>query len=92
MMIKKDLINAIAERSGLTKRDSKIFVNTLISVLPDILAEEGCVNLNGFGKIEVRTRKARDVRHPSSGQIITIPARNVVSIKMSNYLKEKINK
>lgn len=90
-MKKKELINAISERSGMGKSESESALNAVISCLSDLLAKGDSIVLPGFASLSVKERAARTGRNPSTGQPLNIPASKIVSFKAGSKLKEVIN-
>ena len=91
-MNKADLISVIAEKSGLTKKDSEKALNAFVDAVQQALVEGDRVQLVGFGTFEVRERSARKGRNPQTGEEIDIPAASVPAFKAGKALKEAINK
>jgi DNA-binding protein HU-beta len=89
-MNKQDLINNIATKSGLTKRDVEVVLNGLLSEITDALSEGDKVQLIGFGTFETRKRSGRTGRNPQTGGTIEIPEANVPAFKAGNKLKEAV--
>lgn len=87
---KNDLIAVVAERAGLTKKDSEKAVNALIDSIQDALQKGDKVSLVGFGTFETRARGARTGRNPQTGQTITIPASRVPAFKAGKSLRDAI--
>jgi len=73
-MNKTELVNAIATKSGLNKKNSEAALNALIASVEDTLKAGEKVVLVGFGTFEVRSRAARKGRNPQTKKEITIPA------------------
>ncbi|HHY13396.1 MAG TPA: HU family DNA-binding protein [Thermoanaerobacterales bacterium] len=90
-MNKAELITSIAERSGLTKKDSEKALNAFIESVEDALAQGEKVQLVGFGTFESRRRKARKGRNPQTGEEIDIPAANMPAFRAGKSLKDKLN-
>ena len=91
-MNKADLISVMAEKSGLTKKDSEKALNAFVDAVQQALVEGDRVQLVGFGTFEVRERSARKGRNPQTGEEIDIPAASVPAFKAGKGLKEAINK
>ncbi|WP_373289428.1 HU family DNA-binding protein [Alicyclobacillus cellulosilyticus] len=87
-MNKNELINKVAERTGLKKKDAELAVNTVFNVIEEALAAGEKVQVIGFGTFETRERKARTGRNPQTGEPITIPASKVPAFKPGNKLKD----
>jgi len=80
-MNKAQLIDAIAEKSGITKADAKKALDAFMDVTTDALKNDDRVALIGFGSFSVSNRSARIGRNPQSGAPINIPAKKVVKFK-----------
>jgi DNA-binding protein HU-beta len=91
-MNKKELIDAISSVSKLTKTDSEIALNAVVSCLTDLLAKGDSIVLPGFASLSVKKREARTGRNPATGQPLAIPASKTVSFKVGSKLKEAINR
>lgn len=91
-MNKADLISVMAEKSGLTKKDSEKALNSFVEAVQEALAQGDKVQLVGFGTFEVRERSSRKGRNPQTGEEIDIPAATVPAFKAGKALKEVINK
>ena len=85
-MNKADLINAIAEVSGLSKADSKKALDAFVSVVSKTLKEGDKISLVGFGTFSVSERAERTGVNPSTKETMTIPAKKVVKFKAGNEL------
>ncbi len=91
-MNKTDLVNSIASKSGLNKKNSEAALNALIASVEDTLKKGDKVVLVGFGTFEVRKRAARKGRNPQTKKEITIPASNAPVFKAGKGLKDIVNK
>lgn len=91
MLNKTELINSIAEKTGLTKKDSEKSVNAFLQSVEEALQKGDKVSLVGFGTFEVRTRKARTGRNPQTGDPIEIPASKVPAFKAGKALKDSVS-
>jgi DNA-binding protein HU-beta len=80
-MNKAQLIDAIAEKAGLTKADSKKALDAFVEATTDALKNGDRVALIGFGSFSVSTRSARTGRNPQSGATLTIPMKKVAKFK-----------
>jgi integration host factor subunit alpha len=90
-MNKKDIVAAIHARVGFSKRETAAIVDKALELLKTTLAEGDSVMISAFGKFSVREKKAHEGRNPKTGETITLPARKVVTFKVSRVLKERIN-
>lgn len=91
-MTKAELVTAISEKSGLTKKDSEKALAGVIEAISESLANGESVQLVGFGTFEVRERKARTGINPRTKKKIPIPATTVPAFKAGKALKEKVSK
>ena len=80
-MNKTELVNAIAEKAGLTKVDSKNALDATLTSIADALKNDDKVALVGFGTFSVTEKAARTGINPRTKEKIEIPARKVVKFK-----------
>lgn len=91
-MNKTDLVNAIAAKSGLNKKNSEAALNAFVGSVEESLKKGEKVVLVGFGTFEVRKRAARKGRNPQTKKEITIPASKAPVFKAGKGLKDIVNK
>ena len=91
-MNKAELITSMAEKCGLTKKDTEKALKAFMDTVKETLAEEEKVQLVGFGTFEVRQRAARVGRNPRTREEIQIPASKAPVFKAGKDLKESVNK
>ena len=91
-MNKTELVAAVAENAGLTKKDAERVVNASIDAITAALAKGEKVQISGFGTFESKTREARIGRNPHTKEAIEIPATRVPTFKPSKALKDLISK
>ena len=89
-MTKADLINAVAEKSELSKKDSEKALTAVIEVLTEALVAKEKVTLVGFGTFETKERKERQGINPITKQPITIAAATVPSFSAVKALKDAV--
>ena len=89
-MNKAELIEEVANQTGLAKRTSGKAVYAVVSAISDCLAKGEKVTLVGFGTFGVRQRKARTGRNPQTGATIQIPAKKVPKFVPGKNLKNKV--
>lgn len=89
-MNKSELVDAMAEKSGLTKKDSKEALDAMVDSVVQALCEGEKVGLVGFGSFETRYRKERKGRNPATGEEMTIPAAYVPAFRVSQSVKDKV--
>ncbi|MDR5614300.1 HU family DNA-binding protein [Arsenophonus sp.] len=90
-MNKTEVINQIAEKTNLTKKDSEKVLNAFIETVTEALKAGDDVQLVGFGSFQVKQRAAREGRNPQTGKALKIAATNVPSFKAGKTLKEAVN-
>ena len=92
-MNKAELVTAVAEKTGFTKKDAEAAVNAFVSCVEGALVNGDQVQLIGFGTFETRERKARQGRNPRKpGEVIQIAASKAPVFKAGKALKDAINK
>ena len=91
-MNKADLINAVTEKAGLSKKDTEAVINAAIDAITDALKEGEKVQLVGFGAFEVKARAERIGRNPKTKEEIKIPASKVPVFKPGKALKDAVSK
>ena len=89
-MNKTELVNAVAEKSELSKKDAAKAVDALFETISTTLAKEEKIQLIGFGTFEVRERAARTGRNPQTGEEMQIPATKAPAFKPGKELKEAV--
>lgn len=89
-MNKADLINAMAEGSGLSKADSKKALGAFVSAVSKALKEGDKIALVGFGTFSVAERGERTGINPATKAAIKIPAKKVAKFKAGAELAEAI--
>lgn len=90
-MTKQDLVNFMAEETGLTKADATRALDALMKGITEGLKKEGKVALTGFATFEVKQKAAREGRNPRTGETVTIAARKAVTVKAGSKLKDALN-
>ena len=90
-MNKSELIDSIAEKSGLNKTQAGDALNAVMESVGEALEAGDSISLVGFGTFSVKDRKARTGRNPKTGEELAIPASKVPSFKAGKNLKERLN-
>ena len=91
-MKKKELITAIAEKSGLTKKDAEAALTATLDTIVETVAAGDKIQITGFGTFEQRQRNARMGCDPRTGNKIEIPASKVPAFKAGKEFKNTVNK
>lgn len=90
-MTKADLVNAMAEKAGLSKTDAEKALKAFADAVTDALKAGEKVALVGFGTFSVSTRAARTGKNPQTGAKINIPAAKTPKFKAGKALKDSVN-
>ena len=91
-MNKTELIAAVAEKAGLTKKDAERALNATFEAITESLVKGDKVSVSGFGIFEVKNREARVGRSPRTKETIEIPATRLPGFKASKTLKDTVAK
>ena len=91
-MNKAQLVEALANKTGETKKSAEASLNAFVEVVTDALKKGDKVQLVGFGSFEVRKRANRKGRNPQTGEELKIPASKAPVFKAGKALKEIVNK
>ena len=89
-MNKAGLIAAMAEKAGLSKKDTEKALAAFTAAVEEALKKGEKVQLVGFGTFEVRDRAAREGKNPATGATIKIPATKVPAFKAGQALKDSL--
>ncbi len=89
-MSKSNLIDAIAEKSDLTKAQSSAILSDVFEVIASFLEQDEIVRIPNFGTFQAATRAARSGKNPRTGEKIDIPESKQVKFKAGKALKERI--
>ena len=90
-MKKTELIAAVAEQTGLSKKDAEKALNATIDTIIKAVAEGDKIQLTGFGTFEQGQRNARTDVDPRTGNSIEIPASKVPAFKAGKAFKDIVN-
>ena len=90
-MNKTELVAAIAEKTGLTKKDAEGAVKAFTDTVAEQLKAGDKIQLVGFGTFEVAERAARTGKNPQTGEAIKIPASKAPKFKAGKALKDVVH-
>ena len=90
-MNKTELVAALTEKTGLTKKEAEAAVNGLVEVITDALVAGEKVQIVGFLSAEVKDRPERQARNPQTKETITIPASKAPVFKAGKSLRDAVN-
>ena len=91
-MNKTELVAAVAEKIGMTKKDAERVINAAVDTITETLVKGDKVSLSGFGIFEVKAREARVGRNPRTKETIQIPATRLPAFKAAKALKDAVAK
>ena len=91
-MNKAELVSAISEKTGTSKKSTETSLNAFVEIVTEALKKDEKVQLVGFGSFEVRKRAARKGRNPQTKEEIKIPASKAPVFKAGKALKDIVNK
>lgn len=90
MLNKSDLVNAVAEKAGVMRKDADKMVSAVFESIAESLSKGEKVQVIGFGTFDVRERKAREGRNPATGEAIQVPASKAPVFKAGKALKNSV--
>jgi len=90
-MNKTELIAAVAEQAGISKKDAEKVLKAFTDVVVEEMKNGGKVQMVGFGTFEIAEREAREGRNPKTGETMTIAAARVPKFKAGKALKDAVN-
>ena len=90
-MNKADLVAAMAEKAGVSKKDAEASLKAFTDVVAEELKKGEKIQLVGFGTFEVSEREARTGRNPQTGAEMTIAASKAPKFKAGKALKDSLN-
>jgi DNA-binding protein HU-beta len=90
-MTQSEIINNLAESTGVKKSDVKSMFDALASLATSEVQKNGEFTVPGFGKLKKTQRKARDGRNPATGAVIRIPAKTTVKFSIGKAMKDSVS-
>ena len=90
-LTKVEMVNSIADQMGYPKNHSSEIVETLLELIKGSLESGDDVLISGFGKFQVKEKKERKGRNPSTGNDMMLKPRKVVTFRCSGNLRKRIN-
>lgn len=90
-MTKADIIDRIANGTGLTKIDTEVVVDGFFKTIIDALAAGNGIEIRGFGSFKVRKKKPRNARNPRTGEKVFVGEHFVPSFKFSKDFKSAVD-
>jgi integration host factor subunit beta len=90
-MTKAELVDQVADKVDLTKKQTEVIVNILFNSITEALSQGDKVELRGFGSFRIRSRNPREGRNPKTGDAVHIPAKRVPFFKAGKELREMVD-
>src|SRR5437879_13625923 len=91
-MTKADIVDQIAERTGLTKKDVAETVDCFLNAVAKALSDGHHIEIRGFGTFRVKDRKSRIARNPRTGEAVPVPPRRVPVLTVSKEHKDMVSR
>jgi len=88
---KERIIDAVFETAELPRKAAREAVENLMAIIKKTLAGDEDVLVSGFGKFQVKRKKARHGRNPQTGEALELRSRRVVTFRIARLLRRKIN-
>lgn len=89
-MTKADLVEQVAEKTGLTRTDVAATVDAFLDAVKRALESGSNIEIRGFGTFKIKPRKARKARNPRTGEVVPVPDRKIPVFKPSNEFKNLV--
>ncbi|MCF6200657.1 MAG: HU family DNA-binding protein [Hydrogenimonas sp.] len=91
-MKKAEFVQAVAEKAGLSKKDTEAVINAALDTITEALAKGKSVSFIGFGTFTTAERAARKAKVPGTDRVVDVPATRAVKFKVGKQLKEAVAK
>ncbi len=91
-MKKADFVNAVAEKTGLSKKDTQKVIDAALETITEALKKGDEVAFIGFGTFTTAKRAAREAKVPGTNKVVKVPATKVVKFRVGKKLKEAVAK
>ncbi len=91
-MKKAEFVQAVAEKAGLSKKDTEAVINAALETITEALASGKSVSFIGFGTFTTAERAARKAKVPGTDRVVDVPATRAVKFKVGKQLKEAVAK
>ena len=90
-MTKADIVEALYEKVGFSKKEAADLVELVFETLKTSLSQGSKIKISGFGNFVVREKRSRVGRNPQTGESIEISARRVLTFRPSQVLRAEVN-
>jgi len=89
---KGDVINAIADQAGISKKEATAAFDAFVGYISETCQGGERCAVPGLGSFSVSQRKAREGRNPATGAVINIPAKTTVKFRLGKAMKDAVGK
>lgn len=91
-MTKADIVDKVAEGTGLTKLETEVIIEGFFKTVIDALKAGRGIEIRGFGSFKVKKKNARQARNPKTGEQVFVPEHYVPTFKFSKDFKDTVDK
>ena len=88
---KKDLVEIVADETGLTQLDAKVVIEEFLDTIAEVLEEENSIEIRGFGSFYTKVSKARPARNIRTGEVVPLKKRVVPLFRFSADLRQRVD-
>ncbi len=89
-MKKAEFIDAVAAKTGLSKKDTVTTLEAMLETIEGVLKKKDSISFIGFGTFSTTQRAAREARVPGTNKVVKVPATTAVKFKVGKKLKEAV--
>ncbi|MBF0369564.1 MAG: integration host factor subunit beta [Magnetococcales bacterium] len=90
-MTKSELIDAVVQRKGLSRKEAEVAVTTVLNEISGALGRQERVELRGFGSFSVKVRSAWEGRNPKTGERVQVAEKRVPFFKAGKELRQRVD-
>ncbi|MDR1143748.1 MAG: HU family DNA-binding protein, partial [Spirochaetaceae bacterium] len=88
---KADIIDSLYEKTGMSRKEIRVFVDLFIDEIKDALMRNSAIELRGFGTFEIKIRKGRSrARNPRTGETVEITSHGIAAFRPGRELKQAV--
>jgi DNA-binding protein HU-beta len=91
-MLTKEFLGLVADKSGLSKKETEQMMTSMNAIIRENLMDGKSIQLQGIGALEVKERPARTIVHPRTGERNTVPSKNQLVFKPAGTIKDEFKK
>ncbi len=91
-MLTKEFLGLVADKSGLSKKETEQLMTTMNAIIRESLMDGKSIQLQGLGTLEIKERPARAIVHPRTGERNIVPSKNQLVFKPAGTIKDEFKK